>query len=815
MKAVIMAGGEGTRLRPLTCTVPKPMVPVANKPMMEHIIELLVRYEFRDIAVTLQYMPEIIREYFSDGSTFNARIRYYVEDKPLGTAGSVKNAESFLDDTFIVISGDALTDINLEEAVAFHKSKNAMATLVLKRVDVPLEYGVVVTDNEGRIIRFLEKPGWSQVFSETVNTGIYILSPEIFKYIRGDKPFDFSRDLFPILLNENKPLYGYETHDYWCDVGDVGAYIKANMDIMNGNVKLNIPAKELGRGIWVGKDTVIDNGVKITAPCIIGSGCRIKEGSELGGFTVIGDNNVISSFCGIKRSIIWKNCTINENVQLRGSVICNNVHLKKDVNAFEQSVVADHSIIGENAVISPNIKIWPDKLIEEGTTVSSNIVWGSKSNRQIFGNRGICGEINTDITPEFAARVGAAFGAISGRGASVGISCDNSNASVMIKNALISGLISAGSNVADFKTLILPSARHAVRFFKLDCGIHVSTCTGKDSRITIDFLAGKGNNIDRSTERKIEIAYMRDDFNRCEGDCLKKVREVNGFTDIYKQNILNSIKIDKLPYKIGVAVPSDFVLEIVKSIFSQLGCEVVQISEKSDKGIHERLDVKEFCKAVVRSRFDLGVSIEESCEKMMLVDEKGRIVTDDMFIALISIVLFKTIKGGTMIVPISASQVVEKIADMYQGKVIRTKASHRDVMGRLLGREASAGLLEQFTMHFDSIAGLMKIMEFIRLNQLKMSDLIDMIPKIHMHKQQVECRWDAKGKVIRKLIQEHSSGRIETLDGVKMYHDKGWVLVLPDGEKPVCSVMSEGINTEFAEELTNIYVRKVREISRG
>lgn len=815
MKAVIMAGGEGTRLRPLTCTVPKPMVPVANKPMMEHIVELLLKHDFWDIAVTLQYMPEIIKEYFSDGSSFNAKIRYYVEEKPLGTAGSVKNAEDFLDDTFLVISGDALTDINLEEAVAFHKRKKAMATLVLKRVDIPLEYGVVVTDNEGRIIRFLEKPGWSQVFSETVNTGIYILSPEIFKYIKGDKPFDFSKDLFPILLKENKPLYGFETHDYWCDVGDVRAYIKANEDIMNGNVRLNIPAKKLGRGIWVGDDTIIDNGVNITAPCIIGSDCRIKDGTEIGAFTVIGDNNVISPFCGIKRSIIWKNCTINENVQLRGSVICNHVHLKKDVYTFEQSVVADHSIIGERAVVKPNVKIWPDKLIEEGTQVSTNVVWGSKSNSRIFGNRGICGEINTDITPEFAARLGAAYGAINGHKGSVGISCDNSAASLMIKNALISGLISSGSNVTDLKNLILPAARYAIRFFKLSCGLHVSTCAGKDSRITIDFLAGNGNNIDRATERKIENAYLRDDFNRCEGDCLKKIKEVREFTEIYRQNIRNSIKIDMLPYRIVVSAPSLFVFEIVKDILSQVGCEAVLVSDKSDGGSDKSLDVREFCKTVVRGRFDLGVSIEESCEKMMIVDEKGRIVTDDMFIALISIVLFKTIKGGTMVVPISASNVIEKIADKYKGRVIRTKASQRDIRDELLGREASAELLEQFTMNFDSIAGLVKLMEFMAANELKMSSLIDMIPKIHMHKQQVECDWDAKGKVIRKLIQEHSTGRIETLDGVKMYHDSGWVLVLPDGEKPVCNVTGEGISTEFAEELTNIYVRKVREISRG
>ena len=179
MKAVIMAGGEGSRLRPLTCNRPKPMVPIANRPVMEHIIDLLKKYGIKDIAVTLQYMPEIIKDHFGDGSEYGVNLNYFIEDIPLGTAGSVKNAEDFLDETFIVISGDALTDINLDKALAFHWNRNAVATLVLKRVENPIEYGVVVTDKTGKITRFLEKPSWGEVFNDTVNTGIYVLNPEI------------------------------------------------------------------------------------------------------------------------------------------------------------------------------------------------------------------------------------------------------------------------------------------------------------------------------------------------------------------------------------------------------------------------------------------------------------------------------------------------------------------------------------------------------------------------------------------------------------------------------------------------------------
>jgi mannose-1-phosphate guanylyltransferase/phosphomannomutase len=186
MKAVIMAGGEGTRLRPLTCGISKPMVPIANKPVMEHIINLLSKNNIVDIAATLYYLPLSITDYFGSGEKFNVNLKYYIEETPLGTGGSVLNASDFLDDTFIVISGDALTDIDIDKVYKFHKNKKSKATMVLKKEAIPLEYGIVITDKDGRIIRFLEKPSWGEVFSDTVNTGIYIIEPEVLKYYKKE-----------------------------------------------------------------------------------------------------------------------------------------------------------------------------------------------------------------------------------------------------------------------------------------------------------------------------------------------------------------------------------------------------------------------------------------------------------------------------------------------------------------------------------------------------------------------------------------------------------------------------------------------------
>ncbi|HEX9061719.1 MAG TPA: sugar phosphate nucleotidyltransferase, partial [Clostridia bacterium] len=514
MKAIIMAGGEGTRLRPLTCNRPKPMVPVINKPVMEHTIELLRKYDFNDIGVTLQYMPEVIRDYFQDGREYGVNLRYYIEQTPLGTAGSVKNADAFLDDTFLVISGDALTDIDLKKAVEFHFNKGSIATLILKKVDIPLEYGVVVTDENDRITGFLEKPSWGEVFSDTVNTGIYILSPEVLGYFKKNEVFDFSKDLFPMLLKAGKPMYGFVTDDYWCDIGDLKAYLKAHIDVMEGRVNISIPGKQIQDKVWVDEGCQFDESAVIKGPCIIGKNCRIKGKVLIDSYSVIGDFNIIGERSGIKRSILWKNCIMDRNVQLRGSVLCDKVHIKENTCTYEQSVIGDDTTIRDNAVVKPNIKIWPNKVIESCVEVNSNLVWGCKCTRNIFGHRGIAGEINVDITPEFASKLGAAYGAVFKGNARIGISCDSTSPAQMLKIAFISGLMSAGIEIYDFGSMLLPVTRSAVRFFKVDGGIHISTSTDDVARLFVDFLDKNGSNLDRATERKIENAFQREDFSR-------------------------------------------------------------------------------------------------------------------------------------------------------------------------------------------------------------------------------------------------------------------------------------------------------------
>ncbi len=818
MKAVIMAGGEGSRLRPLTCNRPKPMVPIANKPVMEHIIELLKKYGIKDIAVTLQYMPEIIKDYFGDGSEFGVNLNYYTEDVPLGTAGSVKNAEDFLDEPFIVISGDALTDINLEMALAFHRRREAVATLVLKRVESPIEYGVVVTDQAGKITRFLEKPSWGEVFSDTVNTGIYVLNPEILSYIKPKQMFDFSKDVFPALLKENRPMFGFVTEDYWCDIGDLDAYVCVHNDILDKKVDIKIDAKEIRQGVWVGEGAVISKEASIKPPVFIGKNSTIRAGCSIGSYTVVGANSHLFEGSSAKRSILWKGCVLKNHSQIRGSVLCNKVQTNERASAFEGSVIGDNCILGKSASIKPGVKVWPNKKIDGDTDVCSNLVWGSKYTKNLFGNRGILGEINVDITPEFVSKLGATYGSICKKEARIGVSCDDIDALKMLKNSLVSGLLSSGIEVYDIGTALLPVTRSAIRFYNLNGGIHISASGQEHDMLVIDILNKFGSNIDRGEERKIENLFIREDFVRCSVNEIKPVVTVPEHSIFYSQNILNSVTAKEHNYKIALITKSDLVKKVVDRVLSELKCEYAFINHKLDGNYKKKesmfSDIKNLTATVKQGKFDLGVYLENSNEKMMLVDTKGRVIADDMFMALISLIHLKSTKGNTVVVPLNTSNVIEKIASENQGNVVRTKTSIQELMKKMLCDDGTSGTNDFFTMNFDAIAGLVKIIDYMAQNDVTLDELADMIPDFHILKKEVKCPWSAKGKVIRAIIEENDSAEIETTEGVKIVGDKGWVLVLPDAEKPICKVISEGFSEEYATELTDIYVNKVKTISQ-
>ncbi len=801
-----MSGGVGTRLRPLTCHLPKPMVPIFNKPVMEYGIDLLKKYGINDIAVTLCYLPEVITDYFGDGSKFNVNINYYIEDKPLGTGGSVKNAHEFFDSTIVVISGDAFTNINLGKAYDFHREKGSKATLVLSREPVPLEYGVVVTNDNGEIIRFLEKPSWGEVFSDTINTGIYILEPEVLDYYEQGENFDFSKDLFPKLLQDNVPMYGYITEEYWCDVGDLNTYIGTHSDILSDEKKHYLLGDEQKQNIWIGEGTILEKGVKIYPPICIGKNSLIKEGAIIGSHTVVGNNCTIEEGTSVKRSIIWDNVNISKNCEIRKSVICNNVYIDQRSRIFEGVVVGPYSKIFKNSTIKPNVKIWPYKTIDENVTLKNNLIWEERVSRKLFGDRNISGIFNENITPEIATGLGTAFASIMGDGGIYLISSDEHNLSKTIKNSIVPGILSTGSQVIDIKDSTIPMCRFGVKYFETDGGIHIRGDGSHRDMVYIEFIDKEGANIDKNESKKIENCLAIENFKRCAGEEVEDVVNIYNFSAIYLKNgrgrLENIGKIKKRKPKLIISSPSKNICDLAERYLKNIGCQVKTLKYNRELKMEDIRDM------VLENGKDLGLVYSENGEKVALTDGLN-IVRDERYYLLTLLIGFKSGEVENVIIPYNYPRVMEKLAEKYRGHIIYSKSNISHVIQTIMREKVDF----QYILNFDGIWATGKIIDYLIGNETTLDSIVKGLPEYHYLKKEIPCRWNDKGSIIRKLTEDRKEG-VELKEGIRFIDDKGWALIIPDEEKPIFNLYTEGYNEEYAEELWIKYDEKIKNMMK-
>jgi len=365
MKAMILAAGLGTRLRPLTEEISKPMVPIVNRPVMEHIVDLLVRHGFHRLYVNLHYHPDIITRHFGDGEHWGASVTYSYEEKLMGTAGGVKKLESELGgETFLVISGDALTDLDLTALLSFHRAHGRLATLVITPVSDPSKYGVVITEEDGRITGFQEKPAREEALSFVANSGIYVFEPEVLEMI-PDGFYDFGTQLFPRFLAEGIDFYGYRHGDYWNDVGSIEEYKAGNFDALTGAVKVKIPGVRIGDDVWIGDETVIEEEVIMVGPICIGAHCEVRKGARLFGPLVVGDRTVIDEGAILYRGIKWGDGYIGKDAHLLDSIVGWEAEIGNGAALLADTVVGHRTVIGEGSIIHPSVSIMPGSVIEK------------------------------------------------------------------------------------------------------------------------------------------------------------------------------------------------------------------------------------------------------------------------------------------------------------------------------------------------------------------------------------------------------------------------------------------------------------------
>ena len=829
MKGVVMAGGEGTRLRPLTSNQPKPMVPIVGKPCMEHIVELLRMHGFDEVIVTLAFLPQSIRGYFGDGEALGIPIGYSVEESPLGTAGSVRLAADRLDDTFLVISGDALCDIDLGALVTFHREKGAAVTIGLKSVDNPLEFGIVVTDDDGRVERFLEKPSWGQVFSDTINTGIYVLEPEVLQHIPTDGPYDFSKELFPLLLEMGRPIYGFVCEGYWQDIGNLDQFRQANFDALDERVRLNVPGIRLKGNVWIGDGAELEDLDVVEGPAFIGSNCRIAPEALVGAYSVLGPNVTLRERARTVRSVIDASTHIGRSSLIEGAIVGRSCDIRSHVRIHEGVAIGDNVTLGAQSVIMPGVRIYPQKEVESGAQIHESLIWEARASSRIFSGDGVAGLVNVDLTPEVAIRVAAALGTALERGARVVASRESSPAARMLKRAIITGLISTGVDVADLRITPAPVNRHMLKAQGFDAGVHVGVSITDPEIVLVRFYEPPGIQLTPALQKEIEKYFSRQEFRRMAYDEVGDLTYPARVRESYAQDLIETLDVEairrrgfRLVVDYGYSAAS-FTLPLV---LGPLGVEAVSAhafaTERADAGPSLRELMGQTKRLVTAFGAHFGVVFDRAAERLFLIDERGREVGVDQALLLFVRLIAQNGRGGKLAFPVTVTRAVDRLVEGSGYQVVRTAASLADLTRMaasddvvFAGAVGGGYVFPEFLPAYDAVASLCKLLELLAPLDVPLSQLVAEVPATTLVHRQLHCPWSMKGLVMRLLNERYADQAVDLTDGIKVFEERGWMQVLPDPDEPVLHLYAEGETEEASEALQAELRSVVEEILQG
>ncbi len=826
MKAVIMAGGFGTRIQPLTGSMPKPMIPLFNRPIMLHIVELLKKHDITELVMLLYHQPFYIKNFFRDGSDFGVKITYVTPISDMGTAGAVKAAEKFLDERFLVISGDLLTDFNLKKIIDFHADHKAKATITLTSVKDPLQFGVVITDKEKRITQFLEKPGWGEVISDTINTGIYVLEPEVLKYIPDGENFDFSQDLFPLMLKKKEALFGVTAKGYWRDIGNTDSYREAYHDIFKGKVNLKIdePKQDfVGKDLRIGADVRLEHASGLEGTVVIGDNSQILGDVHIKD-SVIGRNCTVESGVRLNRCIIWDNSYVKKGAKITDSVVCSNVRIGQGVTLEEGVIVADETSVGDDALIKADVKIWPKKTIEAGSTVTSNMIWGEKWKKALFEGAIIKGLSNVELTPEFCAKLGCAYGTSLPKGSFVLAGRDSNPSSRMLKRCFVGGLLSAGVNVRDMKMTSLPLVRYKLKTFGEVGGVHFRQAQDDPASLEIVFLDGDGLDFSSNMGKNVERTFFKENFRRAHHTEPGVITDINNVGDFYREGFLRALDRDLLK-KAALTVVVDFNFspssQILPQLLNILGFSVVALNAYVDEGrgiqIKEKEQALAQLSAIVSSLgAQAGFWLDPSAEGVAMVDETGRVCTGTELLSLTVALLMKARQKGAIAVPVQAPSTIEQMAGQKGCQVVRTKSSDRAMQEVassseivLTGTTDGRFAFPRFQAAFDGMFAIARLMELSAASGMPLSQALLDIPRSAYLQSSIPCPWEMKGGIMRKMSEDSLEKEATFIDGIKVHFGAEWVLVLPDQYRPLTHIVAEGNDQKSAQRLLGEYEKKV------
>lgn len=756
MKAVIMAGGEGTRLRPLTCTLPKPMARMCGTPVLLYILDLLVAAGFKEAILTLKYMPNSIIQYFNDDEYKGIKLEFVIEDEYLGTAGSVKNALAETSESVLVISGDAMCDYSLGEIIRTHEKNKADVTVVCTQVEDPREYGLVQIDENSFITGFLEKPGWSQASSDLANTGIYILEPSCINEIPAAVAYDFAKELFPKLLEKNKKLLAYKADGYWCDIGDLESYRKCQIDMLSDKVSCGF--KSIAQGVYA-KSTLPKGDFVVIPPSYIGNSVQIENGAVIGPKTIIDDNCLIGAGAKIRESVILENTYISSLCSINGAIVSSGASVKKGASLFEGSAVGSEAIIGEYATIGANVLVWPNKEVSSGVVAKENLKYGTCSKIMLVDD-GLEGDFGVEMTPERAALLGSAVGSFE-ESVRVGIGTDGCVNSEALKHGLLGGLISCGARVWDFSSCFEAQMYFFTAFCGLSFGIFIS---GGKGGTAIKICEKGGLSLTRNAERGICAKLSKAEFKRCGFEQCKRVTDMQSVNMMYIRELCAQARTEIRDMDATVVCSNERISDIMLNAFERLGC----------------LSVGD----------DLIIKINDNGTRASFM-ESGVGYTFDKLLAIVAHNELKS--GSDVALPWDAPHIITHLASTLGRQVLRyadNSASGTDTKARDLG-------VRQLWAR-DALFLSIRILSIMREGNKTLRELAKELPEFYVAQKKIDI--DVSPAKISKRLLDESFTSAEN-EGVTYSNDKGLARVKAKGAGNTLRIITEAVTLEAAREL--------------
>lgn len=752
MKAVIMAGGEGKRLRPLTCTLPKPMARILGKPIIEYIFDCLLKNDVTGASVTLGYMPHIIENAYRSGYK-NLKLDFFREDKPLGTAGSVKNAAAEFDEPFIVISGDALCNFDLKKITAYHKACGAMITVVAANADDPREYGLVKIDKENRVRGFIEKPTWSQALSNLANTGVYVVEPKCLDLIPKGKSFDFASDLFPLMLEKDMPIFCYHTSDYWCDVGNIEAYLKCQRDVFDGKMQRSMPLA--AEEIYVKKDLPKGN-YGIVPPVYIGENVEIADGAVVGPYAVADDNCFIGENAAVRYSVVLENGLLASKTKITGALVCSGAALKKGASMFENSVAGSGCVIGVDASVNPNILVWPGKIIGEGALVSSNLKYGSVES-EFFDDDGISENCGARLENGLCVRLGSAVGTHIKK---VGIASDGTKTAQMMKLAVVSGIIGAGGSIYDFGEAFEAQLNFSVNFFGLDFGIFI---VGEEEA-KIKICGEGGLPVTGKLKREIENSMRKCEFKAASENEMTEKADMSGTKQLYFQQLLKQAGAEIE----GTEVSFECENEKIRSIL--LDCAASFGFNESEETVFK----------INKS----GTELTAYCSDKIYSHETLLAVCCD----------YEIKNGKSVAVPYDSPAYFDELSDNRRAKVYRYLSSPADNADENARKLAT----EQIYVR-DALFLAIRLLSIMKEKNQKLGFLVSLLPQKTVFKKTVSIGFSASE--LSSIFGENKARSKNDYEGISLIKPKGKLLIIPKRNGKAVRILAQADTMEAAQEL--------------